>query len=367
MAIYEARCRQVQQLLAEQGVDALLVWPSSDLIYLQGYPARPRPRLTLLVVPVDEQPIAVVPVLEAMRLDSLPERFFRAIAWEETDDPVQRTVAALGGRGRRAATIAVSDQLWGGFLLRFQAALPSARFVSAGPIMRALRIRKSPDEVELLREAGRRQDRALERLLESSMLGRPEIEVAQRYVDYRRQEGLEVEKLGTFGAGPGGASPHQLVGPRPIQPGDSVVIDGSATYRHYYADSTRTVCAGQSDAELRTIYAVVQEAQEAAVRAVRPGVTAESVDAVAREIIERAGYGDRFIHRTGHGIGLDVHEDPYIVRGNSTVLEPGMAFSIEPGIYLPGRFGVRIEDIVVVTDSGAERLNHLPRELRSVA
>ena len=178
---------------------------------------------------------------------------------------------------------------------------------------------------------------------------------------------FEVEKLGTFGAGPGGASPHHLVGPRPIQPGDSVVIDGSATYRHYYADSTRTVCAGQSDAELRTIYAVVQEAQEAAVRAVRPGVTAESVDAVAREIIERAGYGDRFIHRTGHGIGLDVHEDPYIVRGNSTVLEPGMAFSIEPGIYLPGRFGVRIEDIVVVTDSGAERLNQLPRELRSVA
>ena len=178
-------------------------------------------------------------------------------------------------------------------------------------------------------------------------------------------EGHASAEFVIVGSGPNGASPHHDVSDRVIQPGDVVVIDiGGPLPDGYNSDSTRTYVLGEpSESDVVDTYAVLQRAQQAAVDAVRPGVTAESVDAAARQVIAEAGFGDRFIHRTGHGIGLDVHEEPYIVAGNKLPLEPGMAFSVEPGIYLPGRWGARIEDIVVVTEDGVSRLNNRPHEL----
>jgi Xaa-Pro aminopeptidase len=281
------------------------------------------------------------------------------VPWEETADPFRLVADKLGG----ASAIGLSDRMWALFVLRFRDTLPAARLALASGALRPLRMRKTAAEVAALREAGEAIDRVHARVPGWLRAGRTEREVGSLITEAILAEGHATVDFVIVGSGPNAASPHHEVSDRILEAGDAVVVDiGGTMPSGYCSDCTRTYAIGEAPAEFTAYYKVLQHAQEAACAAVRPGVTAESIDAAAREPITAAGYGEAFFHRTGHGIGLEGHEDPYIVAGNGEVLEPGMAFSVEPGIY-PGSHGARIEDIVVCAADGYERLNHAPREL----
>ncbi|MDQ7849984.1 MAG: Xaa-Pro peptidase family protein [Armatimonadota bacterium] len=364
MSEYAERIRRATAQLRQAGADLLVVGPSSDLIYLTGLVGNPSERFKVLLVSAAGETALVLPAFEVSLVDHLPVRP-ALYPWEETEDPLpafRRAARALGG-GRR---VAVGPQLWSTFLLRLQGALPDAAFMDGGPLLAPLRIRKSPEELELMRTAARIADQAYLALLQQPLAGRTEREVLALIHDGLRRAGMERLGGGIVGAGPNGASPHYKTADHKVVPGDALVIDFGGQYRNYWADITRTPHVGPPGDDFRFVYRIVQEAQQAALEAVRPGVSCEAIDRVARDHIARHGFGEFFVHRTGHGIGLDGHEEPYLVQGNSTPLEEGMTFSLEPGIYLPGQFGVRIEDIVAVTADGAERLNTCSRDLTVV-
>jgi len=336
--------------------------PGPDLRYVTGYDAIQLERLTCLVLPAAGEPFLVVPRLELAAAQASPAGGLgvEMVSWGETDDPF----ALVAGRlPADVARVGVADRMWAVMALRFRAAMPGAEQVAAGTVLRELRMRKSQVEVEALREAGAAIDR-VHRLVPSLLkAGRTEREVGRDIAEAIIAEGHAVTDFVIVGSGPNGASPHHELSDRVIQPGDPVVVDiGGTMPSGYCSDETRTYAVGEAPADFRAYYSVLQEAQAAARVAVRPGVTPEAVDAAARDIITAAGYGEQFIHRTGHGIGLETHEDPYIVAGNTEPLDAGMAFSIEPGIY-PGAHGARIEDIVVCTPDGYESGNNVTRDL----
>ena len=357
------RLDRARAATAAAGLDALLITPGPDLRYLTGYPALALERLTCLVLPAEGDPVLVVPALERLAALASPVAGLGldVRAWDETDDPVGLVAGLLPGADR----LGLDDHMFAAMVLAFRDALPAAEQVLAGLVMRPLRARKGADEVAALRRAGEAIDRVHARMGEWLRPGRTEREVGLDIGRAILAEGHEAEEWVVVGSGPNGASPHHDLSGRVIEAGDPVVVDiGGTTADGYCSDSTRTYqVGGRPDPEFADYYAVLLAAQETGVAAVRPGVTAESVDAATRSVIADAGYGAAFVHRTGHGIGMATHEDPYLVQGSTVALEPGMAFSVEPGIYLPGRHGARIEDIVVVTDDGAERLNKTPREL----
>jgi Xaa-Pro aminopeptidase len=355
--------RKAQQLAAEHGIDALLVTPGADLRYLTGYVALPLERLTCLVLPASGEPTLVVPALE--RHAAVASGVDMSIAtWGESDDPFALVASLVGD----AATIGLDDHMWASRVFALGEAIPTADQVLAGSLVQQLRIRKDAAEVEALRQAGLAIDRVHERVHEWLRPGRTEREVGADIARAIIDEGHETVDFVIVGSGPNGASPHHELSDRVIEVGDPVVVDiGGTMPSGYRSDSTRNYLAGGSpDPLYLEAYAVLEEAQRAQLDHARPGVTAESVDAIGRRIIADAGFGDLFIHRTGHGIGQETHEEPYIIEGNELVLEEGMAFSIEPGIYHDGRFGARIEDIVVCTADGLEVLNNTPRGLVSL-
>jgi Xaa-Pro aminopeptidase len=284
------------------------------------------------------------------------------VTWGETDDPF----AIVKDRVGAAETVGLSDRMWALFTLKFAAAFPGARQVLASAVLSPVRVRKSAAEVAALRAAGAAIDRVHAQVPGWLRPGVTEREVGAKIAEAILAEGHVSVDFTIVGSGPNAASPHHEVSDRVIQRGDVVVVDiGGAMPSGYCSDCTRTYAIGEPPKEFAEYYAVLKEAQDAGVAAARPGAPAESVDKAARDIIDAAGYGEWFFHRTGHGIGLETHEDPYIVSGNTTLLEPGMAFSVEPGIY-PGPHGARIEDIVVCTETAPERLNNAPRDLRVV-
>lgn len=330
-----------------------------DLPYLTGYRAMASERLTMLVLAAEGVATLFVPQLEAPRVPKGP---FRLQPWAETEDPLSLVVELVGN----PSVTTVDDQLWSVFLLALQDRLPSTKCVSSTPIMRTLRIRKEPEEVRALRAAGEAADRVVSWLRNERFSGRHEQELAQAVRQAIVQHGHDEAAFAIVASGPNGASPHHEAAGRVMEKGDLVVVDFGGTVRGYRSDCTRTFAIGAPSRQQVEVHEAVQRAQASAAAAVRPGVAAEAVDAAARQVIEDAGYGEYFIHRTGHGIGLEIHEHPYLVAGNTELLETGMCFSIEPGIYLPGRFGVRIEDIVTVTDDGVQALNQADRSLHVV-
>jgi len=366
--VLQQRISRASQAAATSGVDALFVTPGADLRYLTGYDALPLERLTCLVLPARGEPVLVVPRLEHAAAEASGAGDVVKIAThEETDDAFALAAGlardALGGD---PAMVGVADRMWAEHVLRFRAALPQAHQVTAGRVLRPLRVIKQPDEVEALRRAGAAIDRVHDRMGEWLRPGRTEAAIARDIADAIVEEGHQTVNFTIVASGPNGASPHHHTSDRVVEAGDPVVVDiGGTMPDGYCSDCTRTyVTGGSPDPEFARYYDVLLRAQRASCESVRPGVSAESIDAAARNIITEGGYGDHFVHRTGHGIGLEEHEEPWIVAGNDTVLEAGMAFSIEPGIYLPGRHGARIEDIVVVTADGVERLDTCSRELR---
>jgi Xaa-Pro aminopeptidase len=347
---------------ADAGLDALLLTPGPDLRWLTGYEALPLERLTCLVLPADAEPFLVAPGLEvpAVEASPVPSLGIEVVGWGETDDPYAVVARRLPGAGR----VGLANRMWAEQVLRFSAALPDAQQSLASDVLADLRMRKSPEEVDALRRAGQAIDRVHSRMAEFLVPGRTEREAGRAIAAAILAEGHRTVDFVIVASGPNGASPHHEVGDRALQAGDVVVVDiGGTTPEGYCSDCTRMYVLGEPPEEFRRYFAVLHEAQLAACAHARPGVTAESVDAAAREVIAAAGYGEAFLHRTGHGIGLDVHEDPYIVAGNAEPLVPGMVFSVEPGIYLAGRHGARIEDIVVCTGTGVRRLNTLPTDL----
>ncbi len=358
-----SRIRRVQQAMASADVAGLVVTPGSDLRYLTGYDAKPLERLTALVVPVEGDPRLVVPALEVAEAQRSPAALagMDVVTHGETDDAYAVAADTLRGAG----LVAVDDHMWSVRVFALTEALRPAKLVAAGRLVSDLRMRKGADEVASLRQAGQAIDRVHDRMGEFLSVGRTERQAANLIGEAIVAEGHVSADFVIVGSGPNGASPHHAVSDRVIQHGDTVVIDiGGSTAEGYCSDSTRTYAVGaEPTQQVCDYYAVLLEAQRTQCDYAKPGVTAESVDRIGRKVIDDAGYGEHFVHRTGHGIGLETHEEPYIVEGNALVLEPGMAFSIEPGIYLPGQHGARIEDIVVTTDDGLERLNTTSREL----
>ena len=351
---------------AEAGLAALLLSPGPDLRYLTGYDAHQLERLTCLTVPAagadGGRPFLVVPRLElpAAQASGAGDLGLELIPWDETDDPYALVAKRLGPVTGR---IGLSDRMWALMVFGIRDALPGADQVLASTALRGLRMRKTPAEVAALREAGEAIDRVHARVPGWLRADRTERQVAAGIADAILEEGHARVDFTIVASGPNAASPHHDVSGRVLQRGDAVVVDiGGTMPSGYCSDCTRTYMIGTPPPEFAAYYEVLRDAQDAACAAVRPGVTAEAVDAAAREPITAAGYGEYFVHRTGHGIGLECHEDPYIVSGNTETLQPGMAFSIEPGIY-PGPHGARIEDIVVCTEQGCERLNNASREL----
>lgn len=359
-----ARLGDAATAAAGAGLDALLLAPGPDLRYVAGYDAHAQERLTCLVVRADGDPFLVLPRLELRGAQASPAGALglEMIPWDETDDPYAMIASRLG----KPAAVGLSDQMWALMVLGFQAALPGTRSELAGAALGPMRSRKSPAEVAALREAGQAIDRVHQRVPEWLRPGRTEAQVAADIADAILAEGHLRVDFTIVGSGPNAAIPHHTASHRVLLAGDAVVVDiGGTMPSGYCSDCTRTYVIGEPPDDFAAYYQVLKEAQAAACAAVRPGVSAESVDAAAREPITAAGYGEYFVHRTGHGIGLETHENPYIVAGNKEPLQPGHAFSVEPGIY-PGPHGARIEDIVVCTDTGCERLNSVTRELVSV-
>lgn len=351
------------------GLDALLIGVGADLRYLTGYEAMPLERLTMLVVRPGGSPFIVVPRLERGAAEAGLRTAIEIRTWDETDDPYALGIIGLSP----TAAVAVSDTMLAMHVLRLQAALaPAARFSLASSVLRDLRMIKDVDEIALLRLAAQAADRVVASIAAGRLIGRTEADVAREVRERLITEGHEEAHFAIVASGPNSASPHHEASERVIRAGEPIVLDIGGTLSGYGSDITRTLWVTGGDTDLgpdeafRHLFNVLYHAQASGTAAVRPGVACESIDAAARGPIEGEGYGEAFFHRTGHGIGLEGHEDPYLVRGNALTLRSGMTFSVEPGIYLPGRYGARIEDIVVCGDEGPLVLNEAPRELMVV-
>jgi Xaa-Pro aminopeptidase len=358
---HAGRIGRLQKRMGESDIDLTLLSIGADLPYFTGYEASPSERLTVLVVPSGGDPILFVPLLEAPGVEAGP---FEVRSWSETEDPVDLAASVVNDPGR----VAVGDHMWAVFLTRFQRLWRETEWVPASQLTSELRLRKEPREIDLLRRAARGVDRVMERIPgEVTFAGRTEREVARDLAELTIGEGHESAEFNIVASGPNGASPHHHPGDRVIESGDLVVCDFGGRLAGYYSDSTRTFCVGTPSDEQARVHEAVLAANEAGRNAVAPGVSCEAIDQATRKVIDDAGYGEYFVHRTGHGIGLEVHEHPYMVSGNALPLDAGMTFSVEPGIYLPGRFGVRIEDIVACSSHGVDSLNESDRSLVSVS
>ncbi len=362
-SVYADRLARVRAAMAEHGIDAVLLSVGHDLPYLTGYTAMPLERLTMLVVPRDADATMVIPALEAPRVREVPN-VFELLPWGETQDPV----AIVAGLASGCERIAVGDQMWARFLVELLPQLPGVEYRRAVEVVGPLRMAKDQAEIDALAAAGAAVDRIAGELQrgEIPLVGRTEAEVSAHLSRRIVEEGHDKVNFAIVAAGENAASPHHHAGSRVIAENEIVLCDFGGTMAGYCSDTTRCVVTGEPSAEVAEAYEVLHAAQRAGVDAGVVGTPCEEVDRVTRQVIADAGFGDYFIHRTGHGIGMEEHEDPYIVEGNRLALEAGHAYSVEPGIYVPGRWGMRLEDIVVATDDGPRRLNNSDHGLVSV-
>jgi Xaa-Pro aminopeptidase len=360
--VYADRLLRATAEAAARSIGALLVTPSADYEYLLGYRPPAMERLSCLILPADGVPSLVVPRLE----EPLARHAIGALAdgieivpWEETDDPFRLVKARLRGTLR----VGLQDQMWSRFVLKLRALLDPAELVDASPAIGAVRRIKQPEEIDRLRAAASAADEAMLAITAERLSGRSEEEVSRRIDELLLAAGHDTAEFAIVASGPNAASPHHEAGDRVIEAGDALVLDIGGVRAAYCSDTTRTAFVGEPPRDFAAMYEVLRMAQAAACEAVAPGVPARDVDRAARRIIDEAGYGDAFMHRTGHGIGMEVHEEPNIVESNDEPLVAGHAFSIEPGIYIADQWGARIEDIVACTDAGGERLNTNSTEL----
>ncbi|MEY3407513.1 MAG: hypothetical protein RL038_574 [Actinomycetota bacterium] len=365
MQTYLSRIAQLQNQVESSDVDAVVVSPGPDLLYLTGYDAIPLERLTALVVRKGAAPFLVSPLLERAAAAASPfgSLNLEIRTWTETESPYQLIASELADIEK----FAVDGRMWAEKLIRMQQAISGAKAVSATPLISQLRMRKTQSEVEALREAGAAIDWVHSQVADLLKPGRTEAEVGADIAKLIRDSGHSTVDFVIVGSGPNSASPHHELSDRVIRMNEPIVVDlGGTMPSGYCSDSTRTYFVGTPDAEYLERYEILLDAQQLATAAVQPGIPCEEIDAVARRHMTANGIGELFIHRIGHGIGMETHEDPYMVAGNSLPLELGFAFSIEPGFYEDGKAGARIEDIVVCGEAGAIVLNNRPRELHVI-
>jgi Xaa-Pro aminopeptidase len=362
---YTRRMERAAEQAGAKGLTGVLVAPGPDLLYFTGYePIAITERITMLVLQASSEPAMIVPVLERPDAEASPGAGALSLSdWSDGSDPYAATAKLLDPHGKYA----ISDSAWAMHVLGLQEALPESEYVSMTSTLPMLRAVKDAEELERLAAAGAAADASFEQIKQVRFAGRSESEVAAELAGFLREHGHSEVDFTVVGSGPNGANPHHEFGERVIEEGDMVVLDFGGIKDGYGSDTTRTVHVGEPTDDEREVYEVVRQAQQAGFDAVRPGVECQEIDRAARRVITDAGYGEQFIHRTGHGIGLTTHEPPYMVEGDTNPLAPGMCFSIEPGIYLTERFGVRIEDIVTVTDDGGRRFNNTSHELQIVA
>ena len=364
---FERRTREAQARLRAGAGDALALFPSQNLFYLSGFREEPGERHLFLFVPAEGDPAFYAPELYAEQVRAA-SWVTDVRTWSDDEDPLAGLSALAADLGLDGGRVLADDRLWARFAQDLRAVLPRAAFGLASEALAPLRRIKDGAELDALRRAGAAADEAMDavRALGADAVGLTEAELAaeiERSLADAGGAGVAFETH--VGSGPNGAMPHHSHGDREIEAGDPVVLDFGTRVDGYPSDQTRTVVFdGEPPERFPAVHETVRDAQAAAVAAVEPGVAAGEIDRAAREVIEAAGFGDRFVHRTGHGVGLDVHEAPYVVAGSDVELEPGMVFSVEPGVYLPDEFGVRIEDLVAVTDDGCERLNDTDRGWR---
>ena len=361
---FRARMERAAAAAAAEGLDGLIVTPGPDLQWLTGYrPTAITERLTLLVLRSDAEPRLLVPKLERPDFESAEGAGAVTITdWSDGSDPYAIAAPLLRPDGEYA----ISDSAWAMHLLGLQGQLPGTRYAAVTERLPMLRAVKDANELGRLDAAGASADAVYGEILKVAFAGRRETDVAADLARLLREHGHEQVDFTVVGSGPNGANPHHEAGERTIQEGDMVVLDFGGLMHGYGSDTSRTVCVGEPTAEMREVHELVRVAQQTAFEVVRPGIACQEVDRAARKVITDAGYGEQFIHRTGHGIGMTTHEPPYMVEGEERPTVPGMCFSIEPGIYLAGRFGVRIEDIVTVTADGGKRFNNTDRSLAVV-
>lgn len=365
---YKARLEKIRAEMERQNVGALVLSLGADMPWLIGYQAMPLERLTALVVPSDGLPTLVIPALEAPRVSRIDE-CFKVRAWKEFEDPHDIVAGLISGIDK----IGISDRTWAVSLLKLQTR-SSATFIASSKVTSVLRSVKDEVELMLLREAAKRTDVVANDLIkgEIEILGRTEREISNELSERLIAEGLSKVNFAIVGSGTNSASPHHEPGGRIVGPNEAVVCDFGGEFRvdgaaGYCSDITRTVCTGVMPERFLELYQILKVAQQKQLTMARAGLSCQGLDEIGRSHIEECGYGEYFIHRTGHGIGIEEHEDPYIVSGNTENIVTGNVFSIEPGIYIPSLYGARIEDIVAATDSGCETLNNVERELYQVA
>ncbi|MGH3723402.1 MAG: M24 family metallopeptidase [Mycobacterium sp.] len=366
--VYAGRLQRAAQEAAAADVAGLVITPGYDLRYLTGSRAQTFERLTALVVPASGTPTVIAPRMElaALKDSAIGDLDIPIRDWVDGENPYELVHTALGASGSVLGTVAVTESMPALHLLPLTELIGTVPVLATG-VLRRLRMIKDASEIDALRKAGAAIDRVHALVPELLVPGRTEAQVSADIAEAIVAEGHSEVAFIIVGSGPHGADPHHECSERELQVGDIVVVDIGGSYEPgYNSDSTRTYSIGNPDPDVAQRISILERAQQAAVEAARPGVTAESVDAAARRVLADAGMGEAFVHRTGHGIGLSVHEEPYIVEGNDVILEPGMAFSIEPGVYFPGQWGARIEDIVVVTENGCESVNSRPHGLTVV-
>ena len=362
------RLSRVRAAMVERGIDVCLLSVGPDLPWLTGYEAMPLERLTMLVVPVDDSPTLVVPALEVPRVVPRDE-IFSIRSWGETEDPIAIVAALIGSAG----ITAIGERTWARFLVELQRARPDLSFTTTAEVIGPLRAVKDAAEVRALRNAAAAVDRIAAQLQhgEIPLVGRSEAEVSADIGRRILDEGHHRVNFAIVAAGENAASPHHEAGVRIIGRDEVVLCDFGGTMADddgvgYCSDITRCVVTGEPSARMAEVYEVLRAAQARGVAAGAIGLPAEQVDGATRAVIDEAGFGAWFMHRTGHGIGVEEHEDPYIVTGNTQPLLAGNAYSVEPGIYLPGEFGFRLEDIVVLTETGPESITDADRSLVAV-
>ncbi len=346
-------------------MDLLALTPGPNMTYMTGFTEEPGERLLTALLPLEGEPVFIVPELYEEQVASSTWVADRRV-WKDSEGPMKTLRDAIGGL-EGVGRVALDTKMWARFVLMFREVLHASAFVDASLIMDELRVVKGTEEIETMRGGFRATDKAMEMVVNALKEGMTEKEVAATIQSSLMSCGADaLSFMPIASSGPNGSKPHYRYGDRRLRRGDSIVLDFGGMFSGYYTDITRTVFLGQVDGEQERVYSLVHEANEVGVETAKAGTAAEVVDQKARQVIALGGYGERFIHRTGHGIGLEVHEEPYIVAGNRRSLQEGMTFSVEPGIYLPGKFGVRIENIVQIADGKARRLDEYTRELQVI-
>ncbi len=363
MDVYKFRLDQIKDKMQEKDLDAVMLFPSANLYYMTGFETSASERLLLAVIPMDGEPFFIAPKLfegQIRKEASIKE----IIVWNDEENPYHILRSVLEEKNLTDSRVAVDDTMWAEQLLHISQTITKLSFTQLGQLINSIREIKSQVEIDLIKKSSSIVDDVIEEMKKIIKPGMTEIEVAALMEYEMRKRGSEGPAFETIvGSGFNGALPHYNAGERVIKSGEFVVLDFGATYKGYCSDTTRTLCVGEPTDKMEEVYNIVKKAQEIGIKTAKPGIKAKEIDKAVRSYIEQKGYGEYFTHRTGHGLGLQVHEEPYISGISETVLQPGMVFSIEPGIYLEGEFGVRIEDIVVVTEEGCERMNKTSKDL----